>query len=84
MATQTEVIAIINQATEQLGKIKEESSATLQKVSDLEAALANQDNASPALVDAVNALKAQVQVVDDLVADAPIVPPIDGNVNTPA
>jgi ferritin-like protein len=52
----------------QVAKIGTETTITLQKVADLEAALANgipQD-----VADAFAALKAQVQVVDDLIPDA--------------
>lgn len=55
-------------------KIGAETSATLQKVADLEAALANQGGISPEVEAAFNALKTQVQVVDDLIQDAPTPP----------
>lgn len=69
MLTQEQLVQGLNEVSAQVSKIKGESSATLQKVSDLEAALNNQGNVSPAVEDAFNALKAQVQVVDDLIAD---------------
>lgn len=69
MLTQEQLVQGLNEVSAQVNKIKGESSATLQKVSDLEAALNNQGNVSPAVEDAFNALKAQVQVVDDLIAD---------------
>lgn len=81
--TQQELTQIINAITAQVGKIKEESTATLAKLSELQEIINNQGGVSPELQAAVDALKAQVQVVDDLVADAPVVPPIDGNVNAP-
>ena len=71
MSTQTELAAQVQAISAQVSKIGEESKVTLQKVIDLETALANQDNVSPELQAAVDALKKQVQVVDDLVADAP-------------
>lgn len=73
MSTQTEFAAQVQAISTQVAKIGEESKITLQKVIDLEAALANQDNVSPELQAAVDELKQQVQVVDDLVADAPTV-----------
>jgi hypothetical protein len=69
MSTQQEIAAGLNAATEQLKKIATESGKTLQKVSELEAALANQSNVTPELQSAFDALKTQVQVVDDLVPD---------------
>lgn len=74
MSTQTELAAQVQAIGTQVAKIGEESKITLQKVTDLEFALANQDNVSPELQAAVDALKQQVQVVDDLVADAPAAP----------
>lgn len=71
MGNQQDLAAEINKVSEQIAKIKTESTATLQKVSDLEQALANQDNVSPELQQAFDNLKAQVQTVDDLIPDAP-------------
>lgn len=71
MTTQTELAQQLAGITTQLDKIATESSATLQKVADLEAALANSGNVTPELQAAFDALKAQVQIVDDLVPDAP-------------
>jgi hypothetical protein len=71
MSTQQEIADGLAALTSQVAKIGEESKVTLQKVIDLEAALANQDNVSPALQSAFDALKAQVTVVDDLIPDAP-------------
>lgn len=62
--------------TAQVAKIGEESKATLQKVADLEAALATQDSVTPALQDAFNALKNQVIIVDDLIPDSPATPAV--------
>lgn len=69
MDTQKDIAQGINTLTTQVGKIGAESTKTLQKVTDLEAALANQDNVSPELQSAFDALKAQVQTVDDLIPD---------------
>lgn len=71
MSTQQEIADGLAGLTSQVAKIGEESKVTLQKVIDLEAALANQDNVSPALQTAFDALKAQVTVVDELIPDAP-------------
>lgn len=81
MSTQTEIAQALTDLTAQVVKIGAESTATLQKVADLEAALANQDNVSPALQSAFDALKAQVQTVDDLIPDAPATPPTDTTTN---
>jgi len=78
MATQQELAAQINQISTQVGKIKDESNATLQKVQELQDVINNQGGVSPELQQAVDNLKAQVQVVDDLVTDAPVIPPIEG------
>lgn len=72
--TQEELAQGLADVTAQVAKIGVESKTTLQKVSDLEAALAGQDNVSPAVQTAFEALKAQVQVVDDLIPDAPAAP----------
>lgn len=74
MATQNELAQQLTDLASQISKIGTETSATLQKVADLEAALSNQDNVSPELQAAFDALKQQVQKVDDLVPDAPVVP----------
>lgn len=70
MATQAELAASLAAVSAQVSKIGTESSATLQKVADLEAALAAAGNTTPEVDAALAALKAQVQVVDDLVPDA--------------
>lgn len=71
MATQAELAQTLADVSAQVAKIGTETSATLQKVADLEAALASAGEVSAEVQAAVDALKAQVQVVDDLVADAP-------------
>lgn len=71
MAKQSEMAADMATVTAQIAKIGEESKKTLQKVTDLETALGNQEDVSPELQSAFDALKAQVTVVDDLIPDAP-------------
>lgn len=66
MVTAAEVKAI----TANVQKIGAESSATLDKVTALEEALANAGGIPQDVQDAFEELKAQVKVVDDLVADA--------------
>ncbi len=75
MATQAELAKDLTAISEHVAKIGTETSATLQKVTDLETALANAGNTTPEVDAALAALKAQVQVVDDLVADAPVPTP---------
>lgn len=75
---QSELAEQLTTITGQVAKIGTESAATLQKVADLEAALANQDNVTPEVQAAFDALKAQVTVVDDLVPDAPAPTPESG------
>jgi len=70
MAKQSELAQELAAITAQIAKIGTEVTATLQKVADLEAALANQDAVSPELQAAFDALKTQVTVVDDLIPDA--------------
>lgn len=70
MATQAQLVEDLNAVSAQVAKIGTESTATLQKVTDLEAAIANAGNTTPEVDAAMAALKAQVQVVDDLVKDA--------------
>lgn len=50
-------------------KIKLESTGSLQLITDLRAALANQGTISPAVEAVVTALEAKLKSVDDLVAD---------------
>lgn len=71
MATQAELAKALNDIGAQVAKIGTESTTTLQKVKDLEAALAAAGNTTPEVDAALAALKAQVQVVDDMVADVP-------------
>lgn len=60
----------IKAITANVKKIGTETQATLDKVNELETALANADNVDPAVQAAFDELKAQVKVVDDLIADA--------------
>lgn len=84
MSTQAELAVILTELTAQVAKIGTETTATLQKVVDLEAALAAAGNVTPEVQAALDALKAQAQAVDDLVPDAPVVePPVEPPVETP-
>lgn len=69
---QQELASALEAVSAQVAKIGTESSATLQKVTDLEAAIQNAGQVSPEVQTAFDALKAQVQVVDDLIPDAPV------------
>lgn len=71
MVTQAEVAADVGLVKDQLVKVGLETATLIDRIADLETAVANQADASPELVDAVAALKAQAQLVDDLVPDAP-------------
>lgn len=71
MATQAEIAQQLATLTVQITKIGTETSTTLQKVADLEAALGNQEGVTPELQEAFDALKLSVQNVDDLIPDAP-------------
>jgi len=77
MATQAELAAQLNTVAAQVQKIGQESTKTLEKVQELEDALANQDDVSPELQAAFDGLKAQVQTVDDLVVDTTVPPAED-------
>ena len=76
MMNQAELAAELAVVTTQVTKIGEESKATIQKVADLEAAVAAANAAgntvAPEVVAALDALKAQVNVVDALIPDAPV------------
>ena len=79
MATQNELVTKINAATTQLHKISLESTATLQKVTELQAIIDAMDEVTPELQAAVDALTAQIQAVDDLtpdITDGTSVPPV--------
>ncbi len=82
MASQKEVAESLKALSATISKIGTETSGLKQKVADLQAAVDNQQNASPELVEAVEALQAQLKVVDDLVEDAaptePTPPPTEG------
>jgi hypothetical protein len=71
MATQNELAADLATVKAAVAKIGSETTTTLQKVADLEAALAAGGMTSPAVDAALADLKAQVQAVDDLIPDAP-------------
>lgn len=70
MGSQAQLATDLAGVSAQVAKIGTETSVTLQKVIDLEAALANAGNTTPEVDAAMAALKAQVQLVDDLVPDA--------------
>lgn len=57
MATQQELTQTINAISTQVGKIKDESTATLNKVNELQDIINNQGGVSPELQAAVDALK---------------------------
>jgi hypothetical protein len=71
MATAAELTASLDAATAQITKIGTETTTLLQKIADLEAAIAAGFTTTPEIDAALAALKAQVQVGDDLVVDAP-------------
>jgi chromosome segregation ATPase len=91
MPTQAEIVVLVNQCNEALtdvatevSKVAAETDGLQERIADLEAAVNNQNEASPELVAAVTALKAQaivvadgVKAVDDKVPDAvtPVAPP---------
>jgi hypothetical protein len=75
VTTQAELAADLTAVKDQITKIGAETTATLQKVADLETALGNAGNVSPEVQAAFDALKASVQAVDDLVPDAPAASP---------
>lgn len=70
MTTQTELANALDALTQTVTKIGLETAATLDKVAELEAAMATGGAVSPEVQAAFDALKAQVQSVDDLVPDA--------------
>lgn len=74
MAEQSELAAQLQEVTAQVAKISTETAATLQKVTDLEAALDAADDVSPEVQAAFDALKSQVQQLDDQVPDVPVTP----------
>lgn len=69
MVTQAELAQSLNDLTAQVAKIGVETSATLQKVKDLEAAIAAGGGTTPEVDAALAALKTQAQATDDLVPD---------------
>lgn len=70
MATMEQLTADLEAVTEQVAKIGTETAITLQKVIELEDALAAAGGTTPEVDAAMIALKAQVQIVDELVPDA--------------
>lgn len=68
---QTELATQLAEITTTVNRIGEETKTTLTKVTELETALANQDNVTAEVQAAFDALKAQVTVVDELIPNAP-------------
>jgi chromosome segregation ATPase len=71
MESQHQLAQDLTALTTQVQKIGTETTATLQKVTDLQNALNNAGGTTPEVDAAMAALKAQVQLVDDLIPDAP-------------
>ena len=71
MTTQAELASQLNDVTALVTKIGTETQSLLDKITALEAALANAANVTPEVQAAFDALKAQAGVVDGLVPDAP-------------
>lgn len=72
MATQAELAQQLRDITAQNEKSRQE---ILQKIADLEEALANGGGTTPEVDEAVAALKASVQTDDDIVTD--VEPPVE-------
>lgn len=70
MASQTELVDSINLLTSNVAKIGTETRTLLQRIADLENAIANGGPVLPAVTEALAALQAQVNIVDGLVPDA--------------
>lgn len=75
-----EELAALQAVGATLDKIGTETSALLDKVADLQAAVDNADNVPQDVVDALAALSAQATKVDDLVPDSPAPATEDGTV----
>lgn len=73
---QSELAVELTALTATVGKIKAEVTTTLEKVSTLEEALANQENVTPELQAAFDELKASVTTVDELIPDTPVEPTV--------
>lgn len=73
MANQAQLAADLRSVKTQLDKIATESQALLDKISELEAELENQD-VTPELQAAFDAVKSQAQTIDDLVPDSSELP----------
>lgn len=69
MAKQSEIVAQLGESAKQIEKITNETRSLITKIETLQAAVDNQDNASPELVAASAAVATQLSVVDDLVPD---------------
>ena len=69
MATQAEIAAKLNAATDELKKVGGEVKTLLTKIDELQAAVVAAGNVTPELQAAVDAVVEQAKVVDDLVPD---------------
>lgn len=70
MTSQAQLAADLTTVKDQVAKIGAETTVTLQKVADLEAAIGNAGEVTPEVEAALAALKEQVNLVDGLVPDA--------------
>jgi len=68
MANDTQALADLDAIKTTLQKVSTESSASLQKISELEA-VANENNVSQAVLDKIAEVKALAQGIDELVPD---------------
>lgn len=71
MATQAELAASLAALSTQVSKIATESTTTLAKLAELEAAIAAGGETTPEVDAAMEGLRTQLQLVDELVTDAP-------------
>jgi len=70
MATQAEAAAQLTAVNERLAKIGGETQALTEKIVELQAVLADQNQVSPELQAAIDAVVARAESVDSLVPDA--------------
>jgi len=70
---QSELATALEATTAQLAKVKAE---VIAKLTELETALANQENVTPEVQSAFDSLKSAVTEVDDLNADTPTEPTV--------
>lgn len=74
MSKEQDALDGLNAIQAQLTKIGTETSASLTKITELEA-LANENNVPQSVLDKIAEVKAQAQVVDDLVPDTSLTQP---------